>query len=460
MVSGHRVSALADLGNIVRLKTPISIALIINLLVTTLIAVIAGLAAYNAVDIAVERSIKEEVSRDLAVMLQRAPERGIIPDIAVLTNNIDARLFEKEFEKSDSVYLLANSSGEKIIGNAVQMPDIPTNSWVELDGSAIGVGAGPLLLHRVSIEPDFAFLTGRRLTARDSLNRWFVPVMIGTVIVLGMSSSLLLGFINHRFRRRIRHINSIFGRVERGDLSARVLSTSRAAFADDLSQLSSNVDKALAEVERLLRGLESYSQVAAHELNHSISNLRNRIADTGHADIAAEADRLIQLVTHILELAKIEATPGFAMKPLALESVVQSVVKLFSEAFEERSIVLRTDISCAPANVLGSRPLIESALVNLVSNALKHAPTGSSVSIILKQDSDRIVMSVRDQGGGVDSTKLDVLAALGRKQDSGGNGFGLRHVEAVAIRHGAKLSLENAGPGLLITLRFRAMRPD
>ncbi|AFJ02710.1 two-component, sensor histidine kinase [Methylophaga frappieri] len=439
-----------------RARNPIVVALLINILVTLLVALIAGVTAYSAINIAVERSVKEDVSRDIAVMLERAPERGIIPDITILMKNIGIRLSGDESGENGAVYLLANSNGEKIIGNAERMPNHPSDPWIELDGVDIGIAAGPLLLHRVHIEPDFALVVGRRLSARESLNHWFVPVMIVAVIFLGLCSSLLLGSLNHRFRSRIRRINAVFQRIEEGDLSARIFSTPKAGSGDELSQLSVNIDKALAEVERLLHGLESYSQVAAHELNHAISNLRNQIVAAGNTEIAAEADQLIELVTHILELAKIEATPGFAMKPLNLESVVQSVVQLYADAFEESAVTLKQEILCEMAEILGSRPLIESALVNLISNALKYAPPGSTVLITLKHDGYRFSLSVRDYGAGIEDTTLDLLAALGRRQDSGGHGFGLRHVEAVAIRHGAKLSLENANPGLRATLHFNA----
>lgn len=426
-------------------------------MVTGLIALIAGVTAYGAINSAVENSVKTDVARDIAIMLERAPERGTIPDIAVLSSNINARIRAGQNDPRDSVYLLSNASGERIIGNASIVPDVAAGAWAELDGTDIGLPAGPFLMHRISIEPDFSFFIGRRLSARASLNRWFVPVMIVAVLALGLISSLLLGLMNHRFRSQVNQINSVFQRVEDGDLTARILSNGRQKTSDDLSKLSASVDKALDEVERLLRGLESYSQVAAHELNHSISKLKGRIAETGNEDIAEEADRLIQLVTHILELAKIEATPGFAMKPLDLKSVIQSVVLLYRDAFEERSVSLEIDIPERSAEILGSRPLIESALVNLVSNAFKNAPRGSKVIVSLRQEGRRLSLSVRDFGPGVADTNLDILAALGRSKETDGNGFGLRHIEAVAMRHGAQFLLENATTGLEAMLIFRTL---
>lgn len=435
-----------------RPKSPISIALMVNMVITILIAALAAIAAYGAINSAVEKTVKEDISRDIEVMLDRAPERGVIADLAVLTGAIGTRISAEKPDAGGSVYFLANRSGDKIVGNAARLPQLDLGVWTELDGAELGVSRGPILARAVFIEPDHVLLVGRRLTARASLNRWFVPVLISGVIFLGLSSSILLGFLSHRYQTRIKHINAVFHRIETGDLGARIDPSTFDGSSDELAALSSNVNTALAEVERLLRGLESYSQVAAHELNHSISKLRDRLSQLGETEITDQADRLIDLVTHILELAKIEATPGFAMQPLQLREIVQSAIHLYGDSFDEKSISLKCDFSETSADILGSRPLIESALINLLSNALKHAPAHSTVSLIIDQTAHGISLSVEDQGQGAASTDISDLAVLGRNSD--GHGFGLRHVEAVAIRHGAHLHLKSLSPGFRATLLF------
>ncbi len=183
--------------------------------------------------------------------------------------------------------------------------------------------------------------------------------------------------------------------------------------------------------------------------------MRDRLTDRGEVEIAEQADQLIELVTHILELAKIEATPGFAMQTIKLADIVTSALDLYSDSFDEMLVSVDVYSEDADAEILGSKPLIESALINLLSNALKHAPRGSQVAVSTVRDGQRVGFVVRDQGPGVKCTQLETLAALGRVGDSGGHGFGLRHVEAVAIRHGAQLKLENEDPGLKVSLFFR-----
>ena len=427
-------------GHVVSLRSPISISLYTNLAVTFCVAAIAILAAFRAVDMAVERAAREDISREIAIMLDRASERNTIPDTAILTTNIGRRMFTENAEEGGWVYLLAGFEGGAIVGNAKRIPQLQTDIWTEVTGQDLGITAGPVLVRIVSVEGDHRLLVGRRLTARQSLIAWFLPILAISVLMLSGLSSLLLWNLNQRFRRKVQAFNQVFQSVESGELGARMPTTTRAA---------------LDEVERLLRGLESYSQVAAHELNHSITNLRDRLSDKGETEGAKQADQLIELVTHILELAKIEATPGFAMQTIKLADVVTSALELYSESFDEMAVSIDVNIEDADAQILGSKPLIESALINLLSNALKHAPRGSKVTVSMVRDGKRVGFVVRDHGPGVKSTELGALAALGRAGDSGGHGFGLRHVEAVAIRHGAQLKLENAAPGLKASLFFR-----
>jgi ABC-type Fe3+ transport system permease subunit len=69
-------------------RSPISIALYTNLAVTLCVVVIAICVAFLAVDRAVERAAREDISREIAIMLDRTSERNTIPDTAILTTNI------------------------------------------------------------------------------------------------------------------------------------------------------------------------------------------------------------------------------------------------------------------------------------------------------------------------------------------------------------------------------------
>lgn len=427
---------------------------------TVLVALVGTLASYWAVDAAVKKTSSKQLTEELEVMLERAPERGVIPDVAVLTASIDKRIAGSQDRLAQTVYLLANSSDEVILGNAERVPKISIASWEEVDGAEIGLAPGALLFHRVTVEPDFSLYLGMRLTVRNSLIRTLVPVLVPTVVTFGVFSALLLGFLNRRFRSQVDRVNLVFDRIKTGELSARVQDSHDSLDDEDLSLLGHNINSALSEVERLLHGLETYSQVAAHELNRAVSHLRTQIGNAPLAKIKSQIDHLIDLVTHILELAKIEGTSGFSMRAIDLKEIVRAIADLYSDAFEDAGVELRQDVISADTVILGSWPLIESAVANLVSNALRYSNPGTDVVVSLARSGDRLIIRVRDQGPGVASTDIPELTAQARDSESDGHGFGLSHVQAVAIRHGAQFSLQNDEPGVTATLEFGVYKPE
>lgn len=441
-----------------RLKTPFHVALAVTLLITALFGLIASFLAFMAIDQAVDRTLQEEIRRDIEVLTDRAPEQAALPKVASATTNIGRRLFLGEVAESQSVYLLVRPDRSVIVGNAKVWPKTPLaeDDWVEIDGQALGLASGSVLIRTTRLDGGHSLLVGRRLTARTALSQRFVPALIGAFVLFGSLTSLLLLWLDRRYRRRVQIYNRVFSEVQTGDLTARVPARLLDQSGDDLAILGGHVNDALEEVERLLSGLDAYSQVAAHELNLAVSKMRARFMSAGDTRSVAEADRLLDLVVQILDLAKIEATPGFAMQRVSLNEVANSVCDLFDDAFEEEGVVLERSLEPGNVVILCSRPLIESALSNLVSNALKHSPAGSIVKLKLQRDQKRLRLSVRDHGPGVVDTEIDALAALGQSQQSSGNGFGLRHAQAVAIRHGAKIVLENKEPGLEVSLLFKS----
>ena len=128
---------------------------------------------------------------------------------------------------------------------------------------------------------------------------------------------------------------------------------------------------------------------------------------------------------------------------------------LYADTFEDRNIRFELKL---PLNdrmeILASAPLLASAITNLLSNAAKFAPEGSAVLLVLAATDRYFTVTVQDEGPGVVTTSIAELAGAGRKAGPGSHGFGLRHVQAVAIRHGARLTLANTTPGLKVTIAF------
>jgi signal transduction histidine kinase len=125
---------------------------------------------------------------------------------------------------------------------------------------------------------------------------------------------------------------------------------------------------------------------------------------------------------------------------------------------EEKDIA----IACKPGEgleVMGDALLLAQALGNLVDNAIKYSPPGTTVAIEGVRRKDTVEISVRDAGPGIpDAEKPKVVERFYRADASRaaaqGMGLGLALVAAAARLHGGLLRLEDNHPGLRATLRL------
>ncbi len=108
--------------------------------------------------------------------------------------------------------------------------------------------------------------------------------------------------------------------------------------------------------------------------------------------------------------------------------------------------------------VKGDTDLVAQALVNLLENALRHTPAGTRIELRVEANGGAPRLRVRDNGPGIPPELRDAaLAPLGRLEASRstpGSGLGLAIASSVAVRHGARLELADAAPGLEVSISF------
>ena len=126
-------------------------------------------------------------------------------------------------------------------------------------------------------------------------------------------------------------------------------------------------------------------------------------------------------------------------------------------ASEERGIELESSVA-AGAEVLGSRQLLAQALANLLDNAIKFTPDGGHVRVLLRGSGREPEVIVEDNGPGIPADKREIVLGRRVRLDEArkfpGSGLGLSLVAAVTKLHGARLVLDDAGPGLRVSLKF------
>ena len=181
--------------------------------------------------------------------------------------------------------------------------------------------------------------------------------------------------------------------------------------------------------------------------------------------MAQQARRMQALVGDLLALARLEGSPRPGhdrWMPLArIGSAVEAEARALSGDTHELHFHWGESISLS-----GSEAELQSALANLVANAVRYTPAGGRVSVAARPRPDGgLDLAVEDSGPGIAAEHLPRLTERfyrvdsSRSRDTGGTGLGLSIVKHVAQRHGGELRIRSElGQGSCFVLALPAMR--
>ena len=171
--------------------------------------------------------------------------------------------------------------------------------------------------------------------------------------------------------------------------------------------------------------------------------------------MAVQASRMQTLVNDLLTLSQLEGSPP----PNPSEQVVLTPFMAQIEA-DARALSALQGGTGSPVHallfapspawtLLGSRTELQSAVSNLVSNAVRYTPAGGRIEVGWSVQGDELVMAVRDTGPGIAPEHLPRLSERfyrvdrSRSRETGGTGLGLAITKHVAQRHGGALRIES-----------------
>ena len=175
--------------------------------------------------------------------------------------------------------------------------------------------------------------------------------------------------------------------------------------------------------------------------------------------IYKEAGRLIELVNDLMFLSGLEENMAPSKEPVNLFSLSEEVVRRLAPKADERGVKL--SVSGDPLDIQGMPTVLEEMVYNLLDNAIKYNRESGKVTIMVRKESDAVVLSVADTGVGIPKPEHERIFERFYRVDKSrnraipGTGLGLSIVKHGAMLHDAKIEIEsNEGSGTIVTIRF------
>lgn len=250
---------------------------------------------------------------------------------------------------------------------------------------------------------------------------------------------------------------------------------------DELGQLAKTFNELLERLETSFEQQRRFMADASHELRTPVAILRGETevtlskADRSPEDyrqtlsiLREESQRLAHIIEDLFTLARADA----GQYPLTLSEAYLD--ELASEALvRTRSLALSKEITLKPAiepelPLRGDVNLLSRMLLNLLDNAIKYSPNGSTVTLACRRDGEQYLVSVSDNGSGIPAELqpriferfFRVDKARSRSEgETGGAGLGLSIARWIAEAHQGQLKLtrsDGSGSTFTVTLPVNA----
>ena len=293
----------------------------------------------------------------------------------------------------------------------------------------------------------------------------------GLGLLIAVLSSGLVCYLLARFLTSpITRLRNATHKLASGDLSARVggkLSNGQ----DEVSQLVRDFDQMAEQIEKLVSAQSRLLKDISHELRSPLARLsvalelaRQRTGPDAQGvldRISLESERMNELIGNLTTIARLDSGANTLRKvKVPLEALVEEVCRDADFEAQARNCRVECEI-LDELPVSGDAALLRSAVENVVRNATRYTPDGTTVNVRAERSGVEAAVNVRDRGAGVPSEELDKIFRPfyriddARGRSTGGVGLGLAITEQAVRLHGGSVKASNLPEGgLLVEIRI------
>lgn len=267
-------------------------------------------------------------------------------------------------------------------------------------------------------------------------------------------AAAILGVVSAQYA--VRPIHTLANSVSRrGPQDLRAV---RAPVPGEMAPLVVALNRFMARLKKSLSRSEEFIAEAAHRIRTPLAVLRTQAEialrrverpenRTALKEMIRAIDESSRAAGQLLDHAMVSfRTDHLEVKEINLNELAEETLERLRPLAEmqDKTFNLYGDV---PPTISGDAILIQNALNNILDNAIKYAPQGEDVKIVVKHEGNWVVLTVYDQGPGFAPEDIENLThrfSRGKNaEDTVGSGLGLTIAEEVAQAHGGHLKLSN-----------------
>ena len=282
---------------------------------------------------------------------------------------------------------------------------------------------------------------------KQNANPWFM-VLVGSSYVLFIGVVVYIAIrivIRTSFTKPIQEIRKAARKVAEGDFTVRVHSQRKDDKKDEVEILIDDFNKMIEELATIETLKGDFIANISHEIKtplaviHSYASAMQKESLTmnkrmEYTDTILEASKkLSTLVTTVLKLNKLDNQEIIQKHTYSLDEQLRCSILALEEKFEEKDIML--DVELDEVMITTDENLMEIVWNNLLTNAIKFTKSKGTVTINLKKEKGKIIVSINDTGCGMSKKTIEHVFDRFYQGDTShsaiGNGLGLSLVKRV-----------------------------
>lgn len=320
------------------------------------------------------------------------------------------------------------------------------------------------------------FLSASLSSVYHDLTQFKVRILSlsAVALILGIAASFLLA---RAFTHPLTLLRKAVQQIASGRWSHRV----GLKGGDEIAGLAQAFDRMAEDLQRLDETRRAFVADASHELRTPLASIKALTEPMAFGkdldpetyrelsrDVLSQIDRMQRLTESLLELARLEnqLETGSSLKKAKVDLlwIGEEALEAMRPLAEQRGVTLKAE---APGSGRGPIPVVANVdseavdriLANLLDNAVKHTPSGGTVSLGILREGDMAVLRVSDTGEGIPKEQIPLVfqrfqrADRSRARRTGGTGLGLAITDRLVRLHGGEISVDSSlGKGSVFTV--------